>query len=573
MNRVVFCCLSLILVSVMSASAFAASGSWPAVDVDLSHYRHWPAYEKTPVDKIRPQPWRTQDDIIDGWDWSLPPDVEVKSNSLLCVSRSINSLPEVTFPANPVISLWVFWSDLEPEEDEYRFDKLIEQLKIIEDAGYGAIVRPMTAVYARPSYPDASKTSRSRMKPCAPPYLVDKYGVPQIAEEPKKDWRIVNLDVTHPAFHRRYLKFVRELGRSGIPQMEVVKGLIVGYKSASWGDEGIGPRRETEGGDEPAHVKERLDAWAEACKGVESKVCMAGTSDYGFNKGFGIRGGFVEMYLYRIPDRYLGQSVDADGYLWVDENAPANLPGRFSGDENEEYEEKWTHRFGKLDSFVYRYFTSSLRLLQMRRNYLLNNPFCVYPEMLPFISLEMGRTVEDTPDVWCALRESYLGAYRFENRKSGEGVAVKNFERWLYQRDSEGHETEPAIKVDHSIKMWMVHGNKKTGEGKYYDYVARKGKKIGFAVDDRFLFGGPHSVAVKITYFDFGSGAISLVYDTPQGASSKEIVIEGTEKPRTATFFINDIVFKSKGMDDDFTIEGVGAEAAVSFVRVVNLKR
>lgn len=553
-----------------AANVLAADGSRSAVDVDVSQYRHWPAYEKTPIEDIRPQPWRRSDDVIEGWDWSLPPEVAVKDNSLLCVSRSMNKLPKVHFSANPVISLWVFWSDLEPEEGDYRFDTLIAQLKQVEAAGYGAIIRPMTAVYARPSVPDPSKTPKYRQKPCAPPYLVTKYNVPQIPEEPKQSMRIVNLDVAHPDFHRRYVKFVHELGQSGIPRMDVVKGLIVGYKSSSWGDEGIGPRPENKSdGEEPTHVRERLDAWAEACEGVESKVCMGGVSEYGFSKGFGVRGGFVEMYLYRIPDAYLGQEVDAEGYLVVNEDAPGVDPMRFAGDENEEYEEKWTHRFGKLESFVYRNFTSNLRLLQMRRNYLLNNPFSVYPEMLPFVSLEMGRTVEDTPDVWCALRESVLGAHKFKDRDdAGDGVPVKNFERWLYQRDSEGYETRPAVKIDHSIRMWMVHGDKKTGEGKFHDYIARSGKRIGFAVDDRFLSGGPHRVAVKITYLDEGVGDLSLHYSTPSGKAKRSVARKDTGKMTTATFFLDDIVFAAKNMNYDLSIEGHPG-VTISFVRLI----
>ena len=543
-------------VGLSTLPAPGADGSRGAVDVDVSQYRHWPQYEKVRVDEIRPQPWRRGADVIDGWDWSLPLNVKPKPNSLICVSRRAHKLPKVSFPANPVVSLWVFWSDLEPEEDQYRFDKLIEQLERIEAAGYGAVIRPITAVHARPSYPDASKTPRWRKKPCAPSYLVTKYQVTQIMEPPKRGWRIINLDPAHPTFHRRYVKFVRELGKSGIPAMDVVKGLIVGYKSPSWGDEGIGPHRETKGGDEPAHVKERLDAWAAACKGVAHKVCMAGSSEYGFSKGFGIRGGFVEMYLYRIPDRYLGQDIDANGYLTVDEDAVGAQADRFLGDENEEYEEKWTHRFGKLESFVYRYFVSSLRLLQMRRNYLLNNPFCVYPEMLPFISLEMGRTVEDTPDVWCALRESYLRG------KRGMARPVKNFERWLYQRDRAGYETEPAVKIDHAIRMWMVHGNKKTGQGSYYDFVARRGKRIGFSIDKRFLRAAKR-VAVKVTYFDQHTGVLKLVFRTGQ----RDTRLRGTGKVRTATFFIDDL---GPGEGYDLVVDGT-PEAVVAFVRVIKV--
>jgi hypothetical protein len=536
----------------------AENGSRDAVDVDVSQYRHWPEYRKVSVDQIRPQPWRDIDDVIDGWDWSLPPHVKPKPNSLLCVSRNAKRLPQLGFPANPVVSLWVFWSDLEPVEDQYHFDTLVAQLKEIERAGYGAVIRPMTAAYARPSHPDASQTPPWRKKPCAAPYLVTKYNVTQIAEKPKRDWRIINLDPAHPAFHERYRKLVRELGRSGIPKMDVVKGIIVGYKSSSWGDEGIGPHGKTQGRDEPTHVKQRLDAWADACRGVEYKVCMAGASEYGFRKGFGIRGGFVEMYLYRIPDEFLGQEIDPNGYLVVNENAAGAQPTRFLGDENEEYDEGWTHRFGKLESFVYRYFTSSLRLLQMRRNYLLHNPFCVYPEMLPFISLEMDRTVEDTPDVWCALRESYL-----RDLGSRGPQPVKNFERWLYQRDSAGWETTPAVKIDHAIRMWMVHGDRRTGEGHYYDYVARRGKRIGFNVDKRFLATAGR-VAIKITYFDQHTGTLRLVCRSAQ----REVKLLGSGNVKTATFFFDNL---GSGPGHDFVIEGT-PEAVVSFVRVVKVR-
>ena len=105
----------------------------------------------------------------------------------------------------------------------------------------------------------------------------------------------------------------------------------------------------------------------------------------------------------------------------------------------------------------------------MRCNYALYNPFSLIPEQMVWVGQSLGRTVENTPDIWCALRESYV-------RNSG---AVKNFERWLYQRDTEGYETEPAIKVPHPIKMWMVK------KDHYFDYVARKSRRIGFAVDDR----------------------------------------------------------------------------------------
>ena len=80
---------------------------------------------------------------------------------------------------------------------------------------------------------------------------------------------------------------------------------------------------------------------------------------------------------------------------------------------NEEYEESWAtqargFRFGEnTDSFAYRYFSSNLRLLQMRCSYV-HNKDTIVPELLPFVALQLGRTVEDAPDIWCFMRESYL---------------------------------------------------------------------------------------------------------------------------------------------------------------------
>jgi hypothetical protein len=155
---------------------------------------------------------------------------------------------------------------------------------------------------------------------------------------------------------------------------------------------------------------------------MESKVFMGGSCDYGFEKGFGVRRGFVEMYLYNIPNRDLGQYIDKDGYLSIDENAPIMKYFCFNGEVNEEYEKAWAtidrgFRFGNTTtSYPYRYFTSTLRALQMRCTYIHTTGHLV-PQMLPFLSLELGRTVKDAPDVWAFLRTSYLRASKLSKTK------------------------------------------------------------------------------------------------------------------------------------------------------------
>jgi hypothetical protein len=517
---------------------------------DEAKYPFWGEYNKTPVSEIRPAVWIETDTLTTGWDWSLPGFVEPSAVSKLCIARNsglktnkIERLQEVNFPANPVISHWVRWRDLEPEEGKINFQPLIKNIELASEKGYGSIVRiHFSAIDFAPNW-------------------IKKYNIP-IRKEHKKNPKKTNYEVSHPEFHSRYLKFMKALGESGIPHMEEVRGLFLGYASPSNGDEGIGPYRESnaEANDTVQHVIERINVWSEACKGVEHKVFMGGLSNHGFSKGFGIRRGFVEMYLYHIPDEHIGQKLDDNNYLYVDESCPVIAKNVFQGEENEEYEEKWAEgqassRFGALESFPYRYFTANLRLLQMRCNYLLNNEFALLPEMLSWVSLEMGRTIEDTPDAWCTLRESYL--------KNDGGVPVKNFERWLYQRDAPGYETTPVLKIDQAIQMWMVQ------TGKYYDFVARKGKKIGFNIDDRLFSQGEQKMAIKVSFYDGVAGTLKLVYKNEGGVQEASVKALGEDKIRTATFFINAYT-RNTNFDHDFDfILQSEEEVPVSFVRVI----
>lgn len=517
-------------------------------------YPYWGEYHKTPVSEIEPAPWIQHDTIMDGWDWSLPENLEPAPNAYLCIARNfglgknkIEQLPQIDFPCNPVISHWVNWSLLEPVEGEINFQPLIENIETAYQKGYGSIVRlHFSAIDFAPEW-------------------IKKYNIP-IRKENRENPIKTNYDISHPEFHKRYINFIETLGESGIPQMEEVKGLFLGYASPSNGDEGIGPYPESnaDANDTVAHVIERIDTWAEACKGVEHKVFMGGLSNYGFSKGFGIRRGFVEMYLYHIPDEHIGQLLDDDNYLFVDESNHVIANNLFQGEENEEYEEKWAtewrdFRFGhNVKPFPYRYFTSNLRLLQMRCNYLLNNEFALLPEMLAWVSQELGRTIDDTPDAWCALRESYI--------KSDGGRPVKNFERWICQRDEPGYETTPVLKIHHPIQMWMVEPNK------YYDFVARKGKKIGFKVDEGLFSEGEQAVAVKISFYDGVEGKLKLVYQNNKGKQGTSVMTTGEDKIRTATFFINaQMVDTDFEYDYDFVLES-DEEVPVAFVRVIKTK-
>jgi hypothetical protein len=528
----------VIFAQLVTGADAAPPKSWP----------YWPEYCKAPLDQIRPQEWKSADHVIDGWDWSLPPTVKPSPNGLLAVYRTSNiqrplnkEIKALDLPVNPTLEIWVKWRDLEPAEGQYRFDLLRSRMAEADQRGCSVVLRILSSATV-----------------FAPDWLAN-YKVPIRMEDSKNKPKVTNYEISHPEFHKRYLLLIENLGKSGIPSLEELKGAFVGYASPSFGDEGIGPHGVDP--DTVPHVIERLDAWGQAFKGVEQKVFMGGISQHGFKMGFGARRGFVEMYLYHIPDEVIGQTIDRQGYLFVDDSVELLKRRAFHGEENEEYDETWAteergFRFGEnTDSFSYRYFISNLRTLQMQCNHVLMNPFSIYPEQMVWVGQTLGRTVEDSPDIWCALRESYV-------RKVGP---VKNIERWLYQRDSEGFETTPVMKIDHPIKMWMVE------PGHHFDHIARKGRQIGLAVDDRWCGGGPVDVALKATYFDQGLGTVDIVVPTSSGKFSKQIKLTGSDKLKTATFLIKGAVFPAKKMDYDIVFRSTGAEAVLSFVRIIRL--
>ena len=537
-------------------------------------YPYWPKYKKTPLGNVRPQRWRDREDIIKGWDWSLPPSVKPSPRSLIAVDRHMGYRKEIKkqeyhFPVNAVTLHWIHWKQVEPKEGVYKWDELKKRILEAAKGGTGSVVRLLTCCRARTDAGEGGGHTPDWLK---------KYKINTLTYKDHKTIRhrkTINYDPADPVFHKHYLRLIRSFKKSSIPRMKELKAAYVGYASPTLGDEGIGPHKEID----PLHVKERLDAWADAFKHMEYKIFMGAPSPYGLSLGFGVRRGFVEKYLYHIPSEAIGQEVDCNGYLMVDESALVIKKNCFNGEVNEEYDEAWAtkqreFRFGKtLDSFSYRYFTSNLRVLQMRCTYV-HTTCNLVPGLMPFLSLELARTVKDTPDIWCYLRESYMNqkvykrkdtkGRKFSQDEEKNGIPVKNFERWLYQRDRDGHRTRPVLKISQPPNMSQVQ------KDRYYDFIARQGKSIGFGVDDRFLLNGPHHVAVKVSYFDTGKGELSLLYHGRSGKKKRSILLKNTGSLNTATFFIEDGFFPAKGMEHDIFIKGDPA-AVVSFVRIIKL--
>ena len=510
-------------------------------------FHYWPSYNQTPIEDINRVPWVVSGGIVDGWDWSLPPGTAPAPASKLITARNIyltdqriKDFPTVNFPCNPVVTHWLNWKDIEPTEDNYDWDGVRYAIDLCSAKGYKSVIRLMTC----------------RAERSAPTWLAD-LGINTIVH-PEGD---IDYDPADSIFHQHYLNLIADFGATGIQNRDDVVGLYVGYSSKSWGDEGIGPvigESDPSSNDTVQHVIERLDAWAAITDGIRHKMVMGGYSNHGLSLGFGIRRGFVEHYMYHTPDAVMGQLLDANNYMYVDESNSIIANNTYHGEENEEYQESWVDRFGPIDGYPYRYFSSNIRLLQMRTNAVLFNGFSLMPEMLAWVGQELGRTREDTPDAWCFLRETYV--------RTDVNANVKNFERWIYQRDTPGYETQAVIQIDKNYHSWIYDPSKP------YDYIARKGQKIGFAADDVvFPTDVEQSVAIKVSYIDNVVGTLKLVYYNNSGPQEKTINTTGGDLVRTATFFV-DTKFDASGFDYDFELHSeAGKEVPVSFVRVIKL--
>jgi hypothetical protein len=514
------------------------------------------------------QPWRTTDDNISGWDWSLPPDVRTSPRGWLAYGSDEDL--DVPFPpGNRVIALHLRWRDLEPRDGEFDFSAARERIARIAAAGLGVNLTVLGAVWQFDKTDREGKLTRrssgNAPQESAPRWLAD-HGVPLVKEKAitnnASPFQITNCDIFHPIYHERYLRFIRALGRSGIPALDAVKVAYLCDKSATNGEEGWTEADQPTSGEGWQRYRERLATWAEAF-GPKRHVLMTVSSKPQvlaecYRLGIGQRNGFVEMYLGHVDNVALGQSVDAEGYLLSDEKCPPLAQGYAWGDENEEYGRGWTARFGPYETFGHRYRESMLRALQMRRNYLRTDRSDLDPALLHYVCLELGRTIDDTPDAWCYLRETPTRQYP---------KGVRNFERWLHQRDRAGARTVAVDRYDiekqntHSFYFTARRTDAATGQ-----------KKIGFALDDRFLSGGPHRVVFKVTYRDEGRAVWRLAYDAARPDSPPcRVECTGTGEIRTATFFRDDARFGATGLDFDFTIEAERSDAVIKFVRVIRL--
>lgn len=530
-------------------------------------------------DDVKLQQWVPHNHSIKGWDWSLPSGARPSQYGFMLTKMG----PQKNFPGNKLMRVDLQWKNLEPEEGVYKFDSVKYKIKEAIRQGYkgvaiyikasvwetkffkwedSSILKPKNG--GPPNWENAKMLFARTVEGSAPRWL-SKYNIPKVEEEMTKNnadpFQIINFDIFHPEYHNRYVKLVNEFGRLGILDMPEVVFFYMNYKSRTHGEEG--PGLDPDDQRWPVY-KDRMKAWADAA-GTKNAGKMTFSGNVGKNLSlaldtfhFGQRNGFVEMYLLHCDNNQLGITLDKKGYMHVDENLPAIKEHRVWGDENEEYPQRWVVRFGPLETFPHRYRESELRALQMRRSFMWESDKTIDPHLTAYVAMSLGHAPETSADAWCYLRESYV------KRTTGKESPVKNFERWIIQRDSAGAVTTPVRKVIHGTKGFLRPAMFNTYvEDKQYDFIARKGNKIGFYIDRAFLTQANY--ALKISHWD--NADFTVHYHTSSGYKKFDVKSVGSNALTTTTTFINNI---SKNTGDNFDVYITSAKGAeISFVRLV----
>ncbi len=339
--------------------------------------------------------------------------------------------------------------------------------------------------------------------------------------------------------------------------------------------------------------------------------------NYALEKGLQFRTGYNEMLFNTIPVSLIGDTWDDKGYI-----RHHGLPVKFLGDEIE----------GQrllLDDYI-RFKMMTLQCLKAGYNYLMydNNIYNIpkaghaynptYPSVLKdetrmavmrdYARSVVGYSPGDAPDAWCALRKMYSierklyrkdDPYKRPYMEKPRGSPVKNFERFLYQRDVEAGMTRPAMKrtwiyTEADVKKAKTlgwEGAVKAGSRKLalgwassqdYTYEARQtdwasgNPGIYFKIDETFFSApGPQKVVIMVTYLDQGSAEWEVQYDdgTQPYASAGKINCRDTEKIMTAVFPIELMLFReSQTANMDFRIKARGDDVIIQFVRVLKME-
>ena len=339
-------------------------------------------------------------------------------------------------------------------------------------------------------------------------------------------------------------------------------------------------------------TKRIIDVYANAFRGITSKLVfnnfdmfswqdiaipynakMPSIANYALSKGIGNRDGQIEhwmRYTQKIYGMQLQTSSNSTCSLHMDEKAAKRYANRYWGTENEEFGDYYWVRdtYGAVENQAHRFFASSLRALQMRRNYMTVHGEAMTratdrtyktQDFLRYLDKTLGKQINDTPDAFILLGERYIANFRLtefpqhQHCQANGGAAVRSFGRWITERS----DSKPSMRLE------FPENDQRWGQGFYlpgnlnYEYAARSGTAFNFDLNDELTktrCSSGCNIEVKVSYKDDNRGAIWI--ETPN-RKSKTLNTSADGLIKTATFRLasqlsgndagQDLVVKSSG--------------------------
>lgn len=517
-------------------------------------------YTGTGTDATYTGNWFAIEDTVTGWDWTHPSSVQ--GATLGGVYTNGNSTFPSYWKGNRVRNINATWKVLEATQGNYNFSSILTSLN---DADYdGAILNVRGWVV---NIVDANGANLYLSEWTAPSWLQS----PNYQEALRTGKKVRNLLIRDSNIKTKHIALINALSNAGILTHPKLWGQILHTPSSSRGEE-AGAQQGNEAATNAA-VQDVINAWTSAM-GSNSKRLMW-TDDMNqwpdlwaiavTNGGTGARGGSIEGWLkHQYTPGYKSvaqQTMDANGYIGVDESGLILSQGRGFLDENEYYNRGNNDTDNPTKQQQFR--MANLRTLQMRRQFnWVDDGYQMNPRQCAWANVLHGHSPNTSPEAWCCLMRSWTRSTN--NGSSYADREVKNLEWFLTQRDTTGAVTTPAIQKNHGGNM---SNNDALPSNLWYLNVARTGTNIEFELDSRFI-SGARSIAVKVTWYDSSTENWSLVYNKSSGGTETKTIRGGaTNIAKTRTFFLPDFT-GSQAIDLRLTS---GGNTPFMFVRVIKL--
>jgi hypothetical protein len=525
--------------------------------------------------------------VVSGFDWRLPSYAQRSNLSgLISETRGAEEYVRADFHM-------VRWDKTNPQQNKFDFSELEAQLRN----------RSQQQVLLR----------------------LETYGK---CEAP--DWALKQLEVTsrgtiifwRDSYIRTLKPYVREIAKL-VNQYPQIIGVQIGIADGQyrvdcskfsqkdgWGEFNLKPDElkdaQNQYGLTPdlleSSTKRIIDMYADEFGGAASKLIfnnldqfswqniaipynakMPSIASYALSRGIGNRDGQVEhwmRYTNKIYGMQLKPSNNGTCSLDMNEQTAKQYANRYWGTEIEEFGDYYWVRdtYGGVNNQAHRFFASSLRALQMRRNYMTihgeamqkaTDPVYKTQDFLRYLDKTLGKQPFDTPDAFILLGERYVANFRLtelpehKECQSQGGSAIRSYGRWI----TEESDSKPAMRIDFPVN------DKRWGQGFYlprnvnYEYAARSGKKFSFNLNDeltRTRCSSGCNVEVKVSYKD--DTVSNLWLETPDG-SSGSLKTRGDNRIKTATFKLQSR-FDGNTTKQDLLLKSDTAPLSVILLRI-----